>query len=154
MFEFFVISDLDNTLTVIKDRLRHIENGKKDWDAFHSECFNDELNKPVAEILRRFLSTDKATSGKYWVEIWTGRPERHRPETEDWLSYYNIVPNVLRMRGENDKRPDIRVKGDWLKDCWEIDRMWPDLVLDDRTHAVNWWRNQGITCLQVAQNDF
>ena len=151
---FFVVCDLDNTLTLVTEsRLRHIKGKKKNWRAFHSECGNDELNVPVAEILKRFLSTDQAATGKYWVEIWTGRPEEYRTQTKAWLVNYDIVPDVLRMRGTGDHRLDIEVKGDWLQDCIEEGRK-PDLALDDRTHAVKWWREQGITCLQVAQNDF
>ena len=102
----------------------------------------------IAEIYR-------ALSNPMWdhrIEIWTGRSEKVRKKTEDWLitflpGYINC--KALRMRGADDFRPDTEVKGDWIAQHGK-----PDLVFDDRNKVVEWWRCQGITCCQVKASDY
>ena len=52
------------------------------------------------------------------------------------------------MRADGDNRSVIEVKGEWIKEHR------PDLMFDDRTSSVQAWREMGIVCLQVQQNDY
>ena len=149
----FVVFDLDGTLADDTHRQHFLDQEPRDWDGYFAACGDDTPIWPV----RGLWSVLDATG--HHVEIWTGRNDKYRDETEQWLGYYiypaayggKIHSYVLRMRPDGDYRHDTVVKGEWLAEC---DGGQPDLVFDDRTNSVAWWREQGITCLQVADHNF
>ena len=147
----FVVFDLDGTLADDTHRQHFLEQTPKDWDGYFSACGDDTPIWPV----RGLWSMINACGHR--VEIWTGRSDKYLHETEEWLQYHlypaeawGIKRWTIRMRPDGDFRPDTEVKGEWLAECGPP----PDLVFDDRTKSVAWWREQGITCLQVAQHDY
>lgn len=149
----FIVFDLDDTLADNAHR-HHIleeehENEKAKWDAFFDACVGDIPVKPLLLLLSRLL----ADPDRSRVQIWTGRSERVRGQTEAWLINHlgAIVHNldVLHMRKEGDFRPDSEVKADWIKAEGK-----PDLVFDDRNSVVKWWRQQGVVCCQVKESDY
>jgi len=144
----FIVFDLDGTLADDSHRQHHITGDVKDWDAYFAACEDDVLIEPVAAILRA-LREDQ--SANHRIEIWTGRSAKYHRQTDAWLTEHNLWYDSLRMRPDGDFRPDTVVKGEWLAECG-YNR--PDLIFDDRTESVAFWREQGITCLQVAQHDY
>ena len=144
----FIVFDLDGTLADDSHRQHHITGDVRDWDAYFAACGDDALIKPVAAIYQALYSD---TVDYHTVVIWTGRSERYRHQTALWLSERNLWFTDLRMRADGDFRPDTEVKGEWLAECGDHP---PDLIFDDRTKSVAFWRSQGITCLQVAQHDY
>ena len=48
------IFDIDGTLANCDHRLHYVKNKPKNWDAFYSECMDDHVIWPVAEILELF----------------------------------------------------------------------------------------------------
>lgn len=46
--------------------------------------------------------------------------------------------------------PDIELKGQWLEEMIESGRR-PDLVFDDKASVGEFYRSQGITCVQVSR---
>lgn len=143
---FFVVSDLDETLANGKNREGHLKATPPNWTAFFDACETDEPIWPVIKVLSGLTSGFMGCR----IEIWTGRPERVRVQTERWLDRHRIRYARLRMRADGDFRPDTIVKGEWLADYSKL----PDLMLDDRTRSVAYWRSLGIRTLQVADNDF
>lgn len=142
-----VIFDLDGTLALI-DHRRHFVNGKKkNWDAFHKACSDDKVNQPVADIFRLLLSV-----GRH-VIIFSGRSDVAAQETFSWLGWHNLIPHGMYMRKEGDFTPDHELKEGWLKDLQNAG-IKVDCVFDDRQSVVEMWRENGITCLQVAPGDF
>ena len=154
-----VVFDLDDTLADTSHR-RHIldadhpsESAK--WDAFFDACDGDV---PKFEILSIYNAL--WLSGHYRLEIWTGRSEKVRAKTEAWLSMFvvgnadtvseELQPPIVRMRAADDIRHDTEVKADFLKEAGQH----PFFVFDDRNSVVKWWRDQGVTCLQVKESDF
>jgi hypothetical protein len=90
-----------------------------------------------------------ALANLHIVEIWSGRSDRVRRITEDWLHRYDMASSFLtRMRAEGDFTADELLKEQWLKERR------PDLVFDDRDKVVAMWRRHGIPCFQVADGDF
>lgn len=147
----FVVFDLDGTLADDTHRAHFLDQEPKDWDAYFAACGGDTLIEPIAEIFRALFASDLNR-----VEIWTGRSESVREETFHWVhrhlfegSYGEYVR--IRMRPSGDFRPDTEVKGEWLDQCGDNP---PDIIIDDRTKSVAFWRERGITCLQVAQHDY
>ena len=138
----FIIFDLDGTLCDISHRLHFIQGKKRDYDAFHEACDKDAPKTAIIEMLNLFR-------GRAKLEIWSGRSDRVKGKTLEWLDRNNIPPYLLtNMREAGDRSSDVELKRSWLRrSIAEGDR--PDLVFEDRTRVVDMWRSEGITCCQV-----
>lgn len=144
----FVVFDLDGTLALIEHR-RHLVNGEKqNWDAFFEACIDDLPNVPIIETFKAIVAAG------HRVEIWSGRSADVTKPTVDWLSKHIDLPEdaediEVRMRPSRDYTPDNDLKLGWTK-AYGV----PDLVFDDRDKVVKMWRENGITCAQVAPGNF
>ena len=58
------------------------------------------------------------------------------------------------MRKEYDFRPDHAIKLEMLETLKVYYNCNPKYVFDDRDSVVKMWRDQGLTCLQVAEGNF
>lgn len=119
----------------------------KDWNNFYSEDLvkADALIENVANLVNILDST-------YTIAIVSGRPiDKCGIVTEDWLIENHVAFDYLFMRNSNDRRPDVVVKQEILNKLPK-DRI--AFVLDDRNSVVKMWRDNGLTCLQVAEGDF
>lgn len=139
----FVVFDLDGTLADLTHRLHFIKRSRseRDWDSFYAMVGTDVLIEPVAEVYSALIAQG------HRVEIWSGRSDRTREDTELWFRSRRIpTPHRLIMRSEGDFTPDEQLKKSWLRPG-NI----PDMVFDDRQRVVDMWRAQGILCAQVAE---
>lgn len=142
-----VIFDVDGTLADC-DHRRHLVTGKKkDFDAFYDAMVDD----PVKEDIRGLCNMYHANGWR--IVICTGRPESYRERTEKWLNSKGVFHHELRMRPD-DRRfdSDVNVKKDMLDDILKSRSV--HLAVDDRNQVVDMWRENGITCLQVADGNF
>jgi len=139
-----VVFDVDGTLADVTHRLPLLMS--KDWDAFFAACGGDA---PIHQGLAALLSFYNAG---HEIELWTGRPERVREKTEQWLALHAwpVRGWTLRMRADGDHRPDHEVKPEYLKQCPRR----PFLIFEDRASMVQEWRSRGLTCYQVAEGAF
>lgn len=142
-----IICDLDGTLA--------LPNGRNPYDA--STCMDDLLNEPIARILgmASFASNedDKGIKPKKIILV-SGREDKYRQETGNWLAAKEIEFESLFMRKTGDWRKDSVIKKEIYEK--EIRGKYNVLfVLDDRNAVVSMWRRElGFTCLQVAVGDF
>lgn len=153
----FVVFDLDDTLACtdhrqyILDCDADYENESEKWNAFFDACVKDQPIRPVINIFNALVSATYEHQNR--IEIWTGRSDRVREQTEMWLTFYlkefSKHHVALRMRTEGDFRADTEIKAEWIEQYGK-----PDLVFDDRNKMVNWWREQGIVCCQVKESTF
>lgn len=154
------IFDLDGTLALNEHRQHFVRNGNKDWDAFFEACDKDEPNMPVINTLRNLRKY-----GGVEIWIWSGRSKSVLGKTMDWLWVHGIMDdrtfrylgrddNRFRMREEGDNTPDTDLKKSWLDQLDDIDRKRIVAVFDDRNSVVKMWRQEGISCFQVAEGDF
>ena len=146
-----VIFDLDGTLALIDKRRSKAakENGKINWKVFFSPE-NIQLDEPNIPVIKTFQSMKQAG---FEVGIFSGRDSISRKETEDWLNENGIQFDFFKMRPEGSFTPD-----DVLKKMW-LDEMISDgkeilCVFDDRDKVVKMWRENGISCFQVAEGSF
>ena len=142
-----VIFDLDGTLADISHRLHFIQQEKKDWDSFFNACL---LDKPIIQTVDVARALYEAG---FVIEIWSGRSDRVRRETEEWLKRNNVRFHLMRMRSETDRRSDVVLKESWLHSITPK-VMWPTLVFEDRSRVVEMWRKNGIRCFQVETGDY
>ena len=146
-----IVCDLDGTLCDIEHRTHWVQvpsGVRKNWDAFFSEVPNDTPNHAVLDLLN--IMDDCG----YTVTFCSGRPERCRADTVEWLEkhYFTDGHYELYMRKDGDFRRDDIVKEEILNE--HIDRERVKFVLDDRDQVVDMWRRNGLTCFQVAEGNF
>lgn len=120
------------------------------WDTFYAMA---KYDPPIMEVVRvaRALRHDGAR-----LIFVTGRPERIRKDTLEWLSDQGLHTSTkdLYMRQDDDFRPDDEVKEDIL-DMLTISKDYIiDMVFEDRQWVVDMWRRKGIRVAQVDKGDF
>ena len=103
------VLDIDGVLADVRHRLHHIDGPRRDWDAFFSEVSDD----PVLDEGRAEAFAAKA-SGLAIVYL-TGRPERCRMDTVQWLSDHDLPEGELVMRRDIDRRPARILKVEALR---------------------------------------
>lgn len=143
-----IIFDLDGTLANLDHRLSYVKHKPKNWKAFFAGVADD---KPIDIIVRLFKQLD--STGKNRLIICSGRSASCRVETEFWLAEHDINYTALYMRDEGDFRADDIIKKELLDEI-RADGFEPVLVFDDRQRVVDMWRENGLTCCQVAKGDF
>lgn len=131
-----IICDLDGTLALFPGK-----------NPYERDFENDQLNEPVAEVVHKF-----ATTGVL-VVYFSGRSDKHRKKTEEWLKKNNLLYSVPYMREGEDKRKDSIIKKElyekYVKGKYNV-----LFILDDRNQVVDLWRSLSLTCLQVAEGNF
>lgn len=142
-----VIFDLDGTIALIDHRRHLVEGEKKDWRAFFAACVDDAPNWPVIEVLAALSMAGN--------EIWivSGRSDEVIHETLTWFDKHGVGYHKILMRAAGDFTPDHALKLSWLNSGM-IPRDRVLMVFDDRDAVVAMWREQGLTCLQVAPGAF
>lgn len=138
-----IVFDLDGTLADGAHRLHFLE--AKDWRGYFAACMGDA---PIVKMIR--LARELAVENH--VEIWSGRSDEVRQQTECWLAMHGVPYRRLLMRTAGDYTEDHVLKSSWLD--WITKDEWPDIVFDDRNRVVDMWRSRGIICCQVAPGDF
>jgi predicted kinase len=133
-----IIVDIDGTLA-------HM-NGRDPYDGtlVHTDTFDSTIGM-IATLWAEELDTA--------VIVLSGRDEKYREVTVNWLGDNNFDFDVLYMRPEGDTRNDAVVK-DELFEKHIAGKYNVDFVLDDRNRVVEMWRAKGLRVLQVAEGDF
>lgn len=138
-----VIFDLDGTLCDISHRLHFIRDGDNNWNAFFKACVHDKPKENIIELLKSLQYAE------HKILIVSGRSEKVKDQTNDWLHNQSIFYDDLIMRPEGDFTPDHILKKRWLDE--EKFGKLEDILftVDDRDCVVQMWRDAGLTCLQV-----
>jgi hypothetical protein len=145
-----VIFDLDGTLALIDKRrdLATKDNGKFDWDVFFDpkNIDLDLPNQPVIDM------ANLLSKQGYTIMILSGRSDVTHQATRDWLNKHGVWFDTLTMRTKHyHYTKDSDLKQMWL-DSIGVDNV--AMVFDDRQQVVDMWRQNGLTCFQVADGDF
>ena len=97
-------------------------------------------------------------SFRFTIVIFSGRSKATKDATAAWLDKHNVPFNIMKMRPTGHPwafMPDDKLKKGWLDDIFPGDKKDRILcVFDDRTKVVNMWRDNGLSCFQVAPGDF
>ncbi|MGP3689620.1 phosphatase domain-containing protein [Streptomyces sp. IBSNAI002] len=92
------VFDIDNTLADTGHRQHFLERRPRDWAGFFGAAPSDPpLGRGVA------LAVESAADCE--VVYLTGRPERCRADTADWLARNGLPEGRVWMRGNQDRRP-------------------------------------------------
>jgi phosphoglycolate phosphatase-like HAD superfamily hydrolase len=149
MTQNIVIFDLDGTLALIEARraLAAKPDGKINWKTFF-DPENIKLDLPNNPVITAFNAF--AEQG-FKMVILSGRDSISSTETMQWLKDNDVHPDILRMRPQGSFTPDDILKRNWLDELG-VDNVF--CVFDDRDKVVKMWRDNGLTCFQVAPGNF
>ena len=147
-----IICDIDGTIANCEHRKHHVTSKPKNHDAFYAGVKDDLPIPDVIRLVRRLIDDEYASPLS--LLFVTGRPEKCRDDTVEWLRKYHFYPveYTLLMSKDGDFRQDYIVKQEILDKHIDKERVW--FVLDDREQVVNMWRRNGLTCFQVAEGKF
>ena len=149
MSKNIVVVDIDGTIAKVGDRLKYLQQEKKDWDAFYEHCDEDEPIEDMCRLVEDFYEWG------YDIVFCTGRRESVREKTREWIKQHLAIGwnYGLLMRKDKDWRPDTEVKPELLQKAGTT----PDkvcFILEDRDSMVAMWRELGYRCLQVSEGKF
>jgi phosphoglycolate phosphatase-like HAD superfamily hydrolase len=102
------VFDLDGTLADTAHRQRFLERKPRDWDGFFAAAPQDP---PLAQGVALALRSAEGCEVVYL----TGRPERCRRDTVEWLAAQGLPEGRIWMRRNDDRRPARRTKLEVLR---------------------------------------
>jgi hypothetical protein len=140
--------DIDGTLANIKHRRTYLSKSPPDWKSFNDEMGDDTPNESVVSLYRSLWHANS-----YELILVSGRNERSRSLTEQWLAWNEIPFSRLLLRADHDFRADHVIKEELL-DLLLTEGKEIAFTVDDRQQVVDMWRRRGITCLQCDVGDF
>jgi predicted secreted acid phosphatase len=143
--EKLVIFDIDGTLADISQRVHHIRSKPKNWNAFNAGMAKDKAIHSMIQLCNILYA-----AGLHII-LCSGRNERNRPETVEWLRQQGVNYHELFLRKDEDFRSDAVVKREILRN---LDKSKILFVVEDRSRVVEMWRSEGLTCLQCAPGEF
>lgn len=143
-----VIFDVDGTLADCEHRRKYIAEKPKDYESFYhpANVIQDPVIEPIAKLVRTLAP-------HHYILIVTARRFEDKEVTIQWLEQHNIPWHALYIREQGDRRRDEIFKKEVLDEIRAAGYN-VELVFDDRDRVVKMWRDQGLTCLQVAPGDF
>jgi hypothetical protein len=90
--------DLDGVLADVEHRLHHLQRRPKNWDAFFAGIADDPAHPEGLAVAREL-------AGAHELVYLSGRPERTRHDTEEWLRRHDAPPGRVLLRRDGDRRP-------------------------------------------------
>lgn len=136
--EHIYIVDIDGTVADLSHRSSPY--------ATH-ECLDD---KPISNV----IETIKSLHNNYKIIFMSGREDKFRDITVQWLNKHVNIDYELFMRPTNDVRPDQIIKKE-LYEKYIKDNYYVVAWFDDRVRVINMLRNDlGLTVFQLNDIDF
>jgi hypothetical protein len=101
----YAVLDLDGVLADTRHRLHHLSRrGPKRWDAFFAAAGADPVHPEGRAVV------EEVTARGLEVVYLSGRPERTRAVTADWLARHGLPAATLLLRPDDDRRTASAVK--------------------------------------------
>lgn len=135
------VFDIDGVLADVAHRLHHVQDKPKNWRAFFAAADGDGLLAAGAQLLHEVAPTHE-------IRYLTGRPERLRRITRDWLSQHGLPAADLVMRPNRDFRPSRVFKRDHLQQ-WLAEGSQIAVVVDDDPQVAAMVRELGLPIVQA-----
>ena len=145
------VFDIDGTLADNEHRMHHLDNGKKEWDAFFSKQHLDEPYQPVIDVLHALANNRPGDE----VIIVTARDERFREETLKWINKHiawisndHVYMRPLGFRGDDDKMK-VKIIHTWLQ---RHPNYQVGAIFDDRHRIIDAFRAEGWYTFECNQS--
>ena len=140
-----VLCDIDGTIAN-NDHRQHFLEGKKDWEGFFSELINDE---PIFPIINKVI--EQYNAGKEIVFL-TGRPERYRNVTTEWLKRYFDFEIKLLMRKNKDHKNKLIIKREIFELNFNVKDIF--LIFENDKELIAMWEDIGANIFDVNELDY
>ncbi|MER6534826.1 phosphatase domain-containing protein [Streptomyces sp. 900105755] len=138
------VFDIDNTLADTAHRQRFLERRPRDWDAFFAAARHDP---PIPEGIALAVADAEECDIVYL----TGRPERCRRDTLDWLAAHGLPEGRVHMRRDADRRPARHTKLEILRRLAE--RRSVRVLVDDDELVCDAAERAGFTVVRARWAD-
>jgi hypothetical protein len=132
----WAIVDVDGVLADVRHRLEYVSSRPKDWDGFFAAAPRDAV---LPQGLKRCLELAAANTVIYL----TGRPERCRTDTVEWLRLHGFPDGDIVMRPDVDRRPARLFKLNQARRLARRDDV--AVIVDDDEAVVDTLRAEGFT---------
>jgi uncharacterized HAD superfamily protein len=150
-----IIVDIDGTISNYTHRKHYLASMEQErhndqrpqYDDFNRAALHDE---PIKEVLSIVQWAHAAGDTK--IILMTGRSNRYRDITTQWLAAHRVRYDRLFMREQGDYRSDTVAKKE-LYMSHVAGKYNVLFVLEDRDKVVEMWRDLGLRCLQVATGE-
>jgi hypothetical protein len=147
--ELWFVFDLDGTLADVTHRTPLAL--EKKWDEFNAACAGDTPRLAESYLIRMIY----AYTPYHRIMIITGRSDKYRKQTEEWLVANGIPYDELHMRPEGNHSPDVVIKAQ----LGFMAGLAPGMrnvafVVEDRDKMVEVWRANGLTCFQCQKGNY
>jgi len=136
--------DIDGTVADLGHRLHFINSKPKSWNRFFDACKDDSPIMPVIEMAQLIAKDNR-------IVFLSGRPERCRKDTSEWLEKYGFSTPELYMRPDGNTEPDVKIKGE-IMDKLMASGMEAHAIVEDRMCMVKMWRERGYFVFDVNQS--
>jgi len=143
--EELVIFDIDGTLADVSERVHHIKKKPKNWTAFNEAMAQDKAIHSMVRLCNILYESGLT------IILCSGRAEKNRPETLEWLKQQGVKYHELLLRKDEDFRSDAIIKREIVS---TMDKSKILFVVEDRSSVVEMWRAEGLVCLQCAPGEF
>ena len=135
------VVDIDGVLADPGHRTHHLQSRPKDWDGFFAAVSGDTL-------IERGRSLVAELASEHEIVLLSGRPERTRVDTADWLARHGIGYSRLVLRDDDDHRPAGLMKADLIRAIGGPDVV--GVVIDDEPGVVEALSRRGYTVRQFV----
>lgn len=136
-----VLVDVDHTLSDAAWRDHMLGS---DWDAYHAESVHDKLKFDIARLVHSLHKMEHPIVGL------TGRPEKWRALTTQWMLRHGVPMHDLIMRPDDCYLPNAECKITMAKACYGPELAKEILmIIDDNEEVIKTFHAEGITCLHV-----
>ena len=138
---FCVITDLDGTMA--------LNTGTRSYYDYDESIKKDVVN-PIVALMFELVRHSKYSPQMIAV---SGREDKCKKFTEEWLLENNVFINQLIMRKEGDQRADYIVKeeiyNEYIKGKYNV-----LCVFDDRSRVCKKWVDLGLFLFDVSQDPY
>ncbi len=136
------VFDIDGVLADVRHRLHHLQRRPKRWDRFFALAVDD------AVLARGHEMAHEAVDSGLEVVYSTGRPERYRRDTAEWLQRQGFPAGDLHMRANHDRRPASVTKVRVARRLAGVSQV--SYLVDDDPRVVTALRRAGFTVVHAT----
>ena len=139
----YILCDIDGTVADNQHRQSLLKE-YSDWNEFFRQMVKDKPLKKAVKLIEKEYQKGKK------IFFLTGRPERFRKETEDWLKQNISIENFkLIMREDDDHRNKVKVKKEMFNKNFSTEEI--DCFLENDDDLIALWRSLGIKVIDVKE---
>jgi hypothetical protein len=135
------VVDIDGVVADVRHRLHHVDGRPRDWPAFFAAAADDGLLPEGDTTVHRLAEV-------YDVLYLSGRPERLRAVTEQWLRRHDLPEGRVLLRPDGDFRPSRTYKVEALRRVAETRTV--VVLVDDDPRVLDAAREAGFDVLPAT----